>query len=613
MLVGMGTANSAQRPTVLILGAGINGAAVARELVLNGVSVCVVDRNDIAFGASARSSRLIHGGLRYLEYGDFRLVRESLQERKLLCRLAPQYVKPLRLFIPVQNRFGGAVRSALRFLRLSGTWIDRLAAGRKSCRSGSRGLWLVRLGLWLYDRFACDESFPKHGVCQVGSEDAPRVNPARYRWLCNYWDAQIVAPERFVLALLEDARQAALANDVDFEVRTYHQAAIDGATVTLRRVSDANAPTDCSDSAQSAFQPAMIINATGAWGDLALEQLQIPSKRLFRGTKGSHIFTRKPELRESIGSDGVYAEADDGRLVFILPMDDGVMVGTTDEVFEDDPASAIATDRELDYLIELANDVLADVELSRADVDWHYSGVRPLPYVPTSATGSSAASIPRGHWIERNDSGQIPIVTLIGGKLTTCRSLAEEVTDLVLNQLQTPRSTTTRNRPVPGADGYPATEQEFETIRIQLADSHGLTHSQINAMWRLVGNRIGAIFGAIFDTVDANRGDRGDSSCDDISSLSGTGLPRMFVRWVIENEWVETLGDLVERRLLLVGNAGLSEACLRELAQCLVDANRLRPGDIDSAITDCCTRLQRFYGKQVIDSEETHADVEGEE
>ncbi len=591
----MSTTTSTGRPTVLILGAGINGAAVARELVLNGVSVCVVDRNDIAFGASARSSRLIHGGLRYLEYGDFHLVRESLQERKLLCRLAPQFVKPLRLFIPVQNRFGGAVRSVLRFLRLSGTWIDRWTSGRKPSRSASRGLWLVRVGLWLYDRFARDESFPKHGVCQIGTEGSPRVNPNRYRWLCNYWDAQIVAPERFVLALLEDARQAAATTDVDFEVRTHYRAAIDGATVTLCRVNDESHSEEAPDSKPRTFEPVMIINATGAWGDLALEQLQIPSKRLFRGTKGSHFFSRKPELRKSIGAAGVYAEADDGRLVFILPMDDGVMVGTTDEVFEDDPGLAIASDEELDYLIELANDVLDDVELTRADVDWHYSGVRPLPFVPTPTAGTAVAAIPRGHWIERNDSGQIPIVTLIGGKLTTCRSLGEEVTDLVLSELQIPRSTTTRDRPIPGADDYPATEQEFAAIRDRLADSHGLTHSQIHAIWRLVGNRIDAIFEAVNATA-------GENEPDEVASITGTDLPRSFVRWIIENEWVETLGDLVERRLLLVGNAVLSEACLRELAECLVDANRLSSSDIDATIAECRTRLRSFYGKTLIDS-----------
>src|SRR5271154_1893735 len=137
---------------VLILGAGINGAALARELALNGVGVVVVDTRDIASGATAYSSRLIHGGLRYLEYGDFSLVRESLGERTRLLKLAPQFVRPLRLFIPVRNRFGGLLSAARRFLGLK----DRPHPDRVL----HRGLWTVRFGLWLYDHYARDPTLP---------------------------------------------------------------------------------------------------------------------------------------------------------------------------------------------------------------------------------------------------------------------------------------------------------------------------------------------------------------------------------------------------------------------------------------------------------------------
>src|SRR5438128_6446838 len=140
--------------SVLILGAGINGAALARELALNGVGVVIVDTRDIAAGATAYSSRLIHGGLRYLEYGDFALGRESLAERTRLLRLAPDFVRPLRLFIPVRNRFGGLRSAARRFIGLN----DRTGSGTLL----HRGKWTVRFGLWLYDYYARDPTLPAH-------------------------------------------------------------------------------------------------------------------------------------------------------------------------------------------------------------------------------------------------------------------------------------------------------------------------------------------------------------------------------------------------------------------------------------------------------------------
>src|SRR5579872_1947744 len=139
---------AAQQHTILILGAGINGAAIARELALNGVSVFLVDTSDVAFGATAYASRLIHGGLRYLEYGEFDLVRESLAERTRLLRLAPQFVRPLRLFIPIENRFGGLWRSAERFLFKGGRATRPGRAGKPVT---PRGLWLVQMGLRMYD------------------------------------------------------------------------------------------------------------------------------------------------------------------------------------------------------------------------------------------------------------------------------------------------------------------------------------------------------------------------------------------------------------------------------------------------------------------------------
>ena len=566
------------RHPVLILGAGINGCAVARDLVLNGVSVYVVDKGDICCGTSARSSRLIHGGVRYLEYGDLRLVGESLRERSLLLRLAPQFVKPLRLSIPVTNRTGGMLRSVYRFLGLGRSRFGRRLASMfpRSVRQATagRGLWLIRAGLWLYDFLSRDPAFPKHRTDVVADPSQPQIDANRYRWLCSYTDAQMLYPERFVLALLDDARRIARAGDLDFRVLPYHHATLNGKTAVIRHSAD--------DAAVFEFEPSIVVNATGAWGDLTLKSLCVPSRRLFGGTKGSHFFTRNETLRRAVNDAGIYVEAPDGRLVFVLPCLDGVLVGTTDERFDENPDQAVASQHELDYLLDMVNRVMAGVQLTRDDVEMHYSGVRPLPYLPIN----EAAAIPRGHWIEKNEHGAVPVLTLIGGKLTTCRSLAEEVTDRILKQMRIERTESTRDRTIPGGESYPESEQGLQAEWDRLANQFRLGPEHIKAIWSLCGNRVEEILAQLRDVTT--------------DSVTGTHLPIAYIRWVIENEWVASLNDLVERRLMLVYHRRLTKACLRDLAQCLVEAKLLQSAEVDDTVQSTIDRLHKYYGKTVV-------------
>src|SRR5436190_21246071 len=323
---------------VLILGAGINGAALARELALNGVDVVVVDQRDIAAGATAYSSRLIHGGLRYLEYGDFALVRESLEERTRLLRLAPQFVRPLRLFIPVRNRFGGFAAAARRFLGMK----DRPRPADANTPM-LRGLWTVRFVLWLYDRYASDPTLPKHESHRPSDADVVPVDSAKYRWVCSFSDAQVVYPERFTIALLRDGLQIAQAHGREFTVLTYHDVALKNCTATIRRAGQLEIVRE--------FEPSAIVNATGAWVDDTLGSLGVESKRLMGGTKGSHFVTSHAGLKALLAGRAIYTEASDGRPIFILPFVHGTLIGTTDEPYEGDPANAVATPRELEYLV----------------------------------------------------------------------------------------------------------------------------------------------------------------------------------------------------------------------------------------------------------------------
>jgi glycerol-3-phosphate dehydrogenase len=564
--------DSVSPPPVLILGAGINGACVARELVLNGVPAVIVDRHDIATGATAKSSRLIHGGVRYLEYGDFGLVRESLAERARLLRLAPQFVKPLRLHIPVRRRTGGLMQSALRFLG-----FDRLAAGRwlaKRLPASERGLWTIRIGLWLYDLIARDSTLPRHSLAGIANDAAPRVDANKYRWLCAYSDAQILYPERFVIALLEDARREAERTGVDFRVLTYHQTELDGPTARLR-------PIDSPGKVSLELRPATIVNATGAWGDLTLGELHIPSAQLFGGTKGSHIITRRAALVAALRGDAIYAEADDGRLVFVLPFGESVLIGTTDEPIKESPDEAVASPQDVEYLVGMVNEVFSDVRLTAADVDAHCCGVRPLPNVNAARAGA----IPRGHWIETNTAGPVPVDTLVGGKLTTCRAFGELAADRILRRLGVKRTACTEARAIPGSGDYPADPHQLADRLRAISDETGFSADQVSTVWNLVGTDARKIL------LAARNADR--------ANLPGTSIPLAFIDWSIVHEWVRHVEDLVERRLMLAWEPGLCCETLKCLAGRLQRAGCINARQIESQVASAAARLERFYGRRV--------------
>ena len=551
---------------VIVLGAGINGAALARELVLNRVPVWLVDTADIAAGTTAYSSRLIHGGLRYLEYGEFDLVRESLEERTRLLKLAPQFVRPWRLYIPVSNRFGGLKTSALRFFGLE----------RQTTVTKSRGAWLVQIGLSLYDRYARDPGWPPHRVESTGADDQPVIDGRRFPWVCSYSDGQVAFPERFTLALVEDARRIAAENGTGFGLWTYHRAVLDGSWLGLFPV-DPVRPFDApSTAAVARSQPALIVNATGAWVDRTLAQLGVHSKDLLQGTKGTHLFTHAPRLRERLRGQGIYGEAPDGRPVFILPLAGGTLIGTTDERFSGPPEEAVATEREVEYLLDLVNMIVPDVNLRRQDLAWQAAGVRPLPRAESGPT----ASITRRHFLVENFGCPVPLLSLVGGKLTTCRSLAEEAAGQVLKRLGIPQTAHSRHRFLPGGEAYPS-DSELPSRFATLANRHGLSPDQVSAIWSLCGTRTDGILASIPDLS-------GDS-------LSGTPYPKAFVRWVIEHEWVHSIEDLVERRLMLLFQP-IGRETLRDLAQLLAESGRLEASGIDMAVEHCAERLRTHFG-----------------
>jgi glycerol-3-phosphate dehydrogenase len=507
---------------ILILGGGINGAAAARELTLNGYSVLLVDQADLAFGATAYSSRLIHGGLRYLEYGEFSLVKESLAERTRLLQLAPDFVRPLRLFIPVKSQFGGLWQSATKFLGIGGSGMPE-----------PRGLALVRMGLWMYDTYAQDKTLPLRSTHKLGEAGVPPVDASAAAWLAAYSDAQIQFPERFVVALLRDAQKAAEENGCTLRVMTYSRAWIDNDLVHV-------APMTQMTNVEPvlSFQPAAIINATGAWVDETLQRFPLPARRLMGGTKGSHFFTWHPQLKEMLGGNGVYAEAADGRPVFLLPLAEGTLVGTTDLPFSGDPATAVATEEELDYLVAVVGSVFPAAGVARQDIAWHYSGVRPLPHVDAKST----AAITRRHQLVWNEASPIPLVSLVGGKLTTCRSLAEDTAAVLLVRL-----------------GECAADIRNSRARV--------------------------IPGGLLEKERQREGEM--------------GRWEEAVRRIIREEWVTTLGDLVERRLVLLYDPALDRKLLEGLAALLCDEGKLAATAVNASVDECVARLRTHFGCRI--------------
>ena len=573
---------------VLILGAGINGCAVARDLAINGIPVVLVDKHDIAYSATSRSSRLIHGGLRYLENRDIGLVRESLQERERLLNSAPQFVRPLRLSIPIQNRFGGLVSGALNYLGFGNTRVAHWAQRRRK----PRGLWAVRTGLAMYDALAKGSSLPKRSFQRtVAARETSQNSPpdpsvattrpalaASMRWVCEYSDAQMELPERFCVALLQDSQFAAREQRVEFEVLTRSECRLRNGRVEIR-TTQTNAQTPLRE-----FEPSVIVNATGASGDLTLSDLGVEQPAIFAGTKGTHLFTTHAGLKAVIGTNGIYAEANDGRLVFILPCASGVLIGTTDEHFSGTVEEAASTQAEVEYLIGLVRAVFPSVQLQSSDIEMAHAGVRPLPKVTSKRT----SDIPRGHAIALTVHDAIPVFTLIGGKLTTCRSLAEEVTDAVLNHTSRRRQRATFDRPVPGGVDWPTSASELNSWIESLSSRYELAPARVATVLRLCGDRFEEIFGG------------GHAATSSRANIVGTEIPIAFAVWSIETEWVASLDDLVERRLALIFAPNLKRSTLFELAQLLVDTGKLDAADVAKTVDEQVLRLAKYYSKTVL-------------
>ena len=363
-------------PTVLIVGGGINGVGTFRDLTLQGVDTLLIDRADFCSGASAASSRMAHGGIRYLENGEFRLVREAVQERNRMIQNAPSLVKPLPTTIPIFKTFSGLFNAPLKFLG----WLEK---------PSERGGLVIKIGLIFYDAFTGKtRAVPRHVFDNRAKalKKYPRLNP-EICYAATYYDGIILSPERLTLELLLDAEKE---GDHARALNYVSLVGGNGNEVTLK---------DETTGQTFGIAPRLIINAAGPWIDVTNRDLGLQTHYV-GPTKGSHLVIDNPELCEAIGDHEFFFENKDGRIVLIFPLFDKVMIGTSDLPIEN-PESARCTEDEVDYFIEMVGRVFPisksrvnkSSSASRASALWH------IPRQKTPARSRATIISRKTNWV----------------------------------------------------------------------------------------------------------------------------------------------------------------------------------------------------------------------
>jgi glycerol-3-phosphate dehydrogenase len=477
---------------LIVIGAGINGSGIARDAALRGLRVLLLDRGDVGGGTTAWSTRLIHGGLRYLEHGEIGLVRESLRERDLLFRNAAHLVRPLPFLLPLY-------------------------------RHGRRGPRRIRLGMTVYDLLSLDGTAAGSRMLDRREtlSHARGLEPDGLLGAAAYVDGQAEFPERLTL---ENALSA-----VDHGASLLTYARVDelleaGHAVIGVRFTDLLDP----DRRRYEARAPVTVNVTGpSVDDLAARYTGQP---LIGGTRGSHIvvdgFPGAPE-------QAIYVEnRTDGRPYFILPWNSRYLIGTTDDRYAGEPDSVTATDDEIDYLIRDTNRVIPAAGLTRADVLYAYAGVRPLPH----AASGAESGITRRHFAHDHAPEINGLISVVGGKLTTHRNLAERVVDLVYRKLGQRRAPSrTRMLPLPGAN-----VSDFAVFADRFSVRSGLDEATAGRLLR--------VYGTLVRPLLASAGDD-PAMREPLPGAPGTiqaEIPFAF-RW----EGAQTLTDALMRRTVI--------------------------------------------------------------
>ncbi len=461
---------------LLVIGGGINGTGIARDAAGRGLRVLLVERDDLAAHTSSASTKLIHGGLRYLEQYEFRLVRESLAERERLLTLAPHLIRPMRFVMPLAK--------------------------------GMRPAWLIRAGLFLYDRLGGTSRLPGSKAVRLrGTPWGAGLKPIERGFV--YSDGWVDDARLVVLNAIGAAEMGA-----DIRTRTAFLGAVREADCWRARLSDGSEVTALA-----------IVNAAGPWVGQLLEGLPDAAReRPPRLVKGSHIIV--PRLFD--GEHAYILQNDDRRIIFAIPYEEEfTLVGTTDKPFAGDPATASIDPDEVDYLCACINRYF-ERQTAPTDVVSSYSGVRPL-----YDDGSENVSEVTRDYVLRFGMVQAPqLLSVFGGKITTYRRLAEQALNDLAPFLPPMGGQWTAHRPLPGGD-LPGTIEEFV--------------AQVGRRWPSLGehnaDRLARAYGTRIDRLFPE----GENVGDEL----GEGLLTAEVDYLVREEWARTSDDILRRRTKL--------------------------------------------------------------
>lgn len=486
---------------LIVIGAGINGLGIARDAAERGLRVALLEQEDFCAGVSAWSGRLVHGGLRYLEHGDVPLVRESLRERERLFHVAPHLVKPVRLIMPFFSK-------------------------------NTRPSWMIRLGMIAYDVLSFDKSVKSHRVMSTNAvtERFTGIETTGLSGAALFTDGQVEFAERLCTELAVAAGEAGAT--------FYLHSRVTRILVEDGRVTGVEATRDSGD--VFTLTADITVNAAGPWVDDVLHGTDaassVKSKRLIGGSKGSHLIV---DAFPGAPRDVVYYESQtDGRLVLVIPWMGRYLIGTTDQLFDGDPDSARCEPDEVEYLLTEVNTLMPEANLSVSDVLYTYSGVRPLPFNP----GVSEWKIPRSHIVlDHAKTGYRGLLSIVGGKLTTYRQLAEDATDVVVKQLKRgAKKPVSKDAPFPGARST-----DMATFAANFARNSVVGSDTSQRLVELYGTRAELVVELV--ARNPKLGERFDPKSAAIAAE---------LIFAVTDEYAETLTDVFARRILLAFEPG---------------------------------------------------------
>ena len=491
---------------VFVIGGGINGCGIARDAAGRGLSVVLAEMGDLASATSSASTKLFHGGLRYLEYFEFRLVKEALAEREVLLRAMPHISWPMRFVLPLSPdmRFPTDTPAA-KLLSRTMPWLR-----------GRRPAWMIRAGLAAYDRMGGRQILPGTTKLNLAEDQAGEALKPDFRTAFEYSDCW-VQDSRLVVLNARDAQ----ARGATILTRTKVISAEPRAGLWRLKIRNP-------DGSEETRVARVLVNAAGPWvGDVATGLVRSNAPASVRLVRGSHIVTRR-----LFDHDRAYfLQGPDGRIVFAIPYEqDFTLIGTTDADHDDPDQKPECTEEEEAYLCRFVSDYFK-TPITPADVVWRYSGVRPL--YDDGDEGRSATAATRDYVLKLERTGGAAVVHVFGGKITTYRKLAESALEKVATVLDHTGSSWTAGAPLPGGD-FPVTDVPDQIAELQRAFPF-LDDAWAQRLFRAYGTEAHSILGEA-------------QAPGDLGQDFGATLTGREVAWLMDREFAYTVEDVLWRR-----------------------------------------------------------------